>query len=195
MTERVQSTSGLRLAVVDGGAVVDGRAGVGAGAVVDVGEVVDGRAAVGQVVRAGVGDGGRRQGTAWPMLRRSADLLVEAVGISDGVGRFGLARLAAMHAAWAVCRHRAGGGRGPGAGGGRGPGAEGVWALMAETCPALADWQLVFDACDRRWSAVCRGGPAPSTREVDDLLREADDFRRVVSVLLSTPAGGPRSLP
>ncbi len=171
MAERAQSTSGLRVAAVDGASVTP----------------VASRAAVGQVVRAGVGDGGQRPGTAWPMLRRSADLLVEATASSDRVGRFGLARLAAMHAAWAVCRHRAGGGRGPGP--------EGLWALMAETCPALADWQLVFDACDRRWSAVCRGGPAPSSREVDDLLREADDFRRVVSVLLSTPAGGPRSLP
>ncbi len=169
--------SGLRAASVDAGASTTAAGRPSAAPLV--------RSVVGQAVRAG--DGGPRPGSTWPVLRRSADLLVEATASSDRVGRFGLARLAAMHAAWAVCRHRAGDGRGAGP--------EGLWALMAETCPALADWRLVFDACDRRWAAVCRGGPAPSTREVDDLLREADDFRRLVSVLLSMPAGGPRSLP
>lgn len=122
-------------------------------------------------------------GPAWVALRRSGDLLAEAATAGDRAHRFGLCRLAAMNAAWAVCsaavdeRARAR--------------AATPWVLLAQARPALSEWALVFGACERRWSALCRGGPQPSGREVDDLFREADGFRRVVVGVLGRtgPAG------
>lgn len=116
-------------------------------------------------------------GASWVALRRSGDLLAEAGASVDRVERFGLCRLAAMTAAWALClesvddvaRVRA----------------DTAWDLLARVRPALAEWALVFEACDRRWAAVCRGGAAPTARETDDLQREAGSFRRLVVALSS----------
>lgn len=56
------------------------------------------------------------------------------------------------------------------------------WPLVARTVPALGEWAAYFAATQPRRRAVAGGRLAISTREADDLVRDADSFCEAVVV-------------
>ena len=105
--------------------------------------------------------------------------LVEAAGIPlDGL-RYATAHLAALRAAAAVLAARAR----------PVPGRRGrptsVWALLAKVAPELAEWAEFFAAGAAKRAAAEAGiRNAVTTREADDLLRDAGRFLVVVESTL-----------
>ncbi|MGA4669691.1 SAV_6107 family HEPN domain-containing protein [Propionibacteriaceae bacterium Y1923] len=54
------------------------------------------------------------------------------------------------------------------------------WSLVARAVPALAEWAAYFAATQPRRRAVAAGRLAISSREADDLVRDADSFCEAV---------------
>jgi hypothetical protein len=104
-----------------------------------------------------------------------------AAGASRGAGeRYVAAHLAALRAAAAVLAVR-------GRPSSRGP--ANVWAVLPRVAPELSEWAAFFAAGAPRRAAVEAGRPgAVTTREADDLLRDATTFTALVADLLGMPS-------
>lgn len=85
--------------------------------------------------------------------------------------RYAAAHLAALRAAAAVLAARARPETKPR----KGP--RSAWVLLSEVAPALGEWAAFFAAGARKRAAAEAGLPrAVTTREADDLLRDAETF-------------------
>jgi len=63
-----------------------------------------------------------------------------------------------------------------------------VWVVLPGVAPELAEWATFFDAGAARRAAVEAGrDDAVSTREADDLLRDAERFLLIVESALGLP--------
>jgi hypothetical protein len=128
---------------------------------------------------------------AYVLPHRTPDELLElarrglveaAVETSDGL-RYATAHLAALRAAAAVLAVRAR----PTHTRRRGrPGS--VWVLLAAVAPELAEWAGFFAAGAVKRAAAEAGVPRVVTsREADDLMRDAERFLTVVEITLGQP--------
>lgn len=120
--------------------------------------------------------------------RATLDLLAAArAGVLAAAGeslpgdRYTAAHLAALRAAAAVLAARAR----PVVPGRRRSRPTSVWVLLAAVAPELREWAEFFAAGARKRAAAEAGLPcAVTTREADDLLRDAEAFLSVVETTL-----------
>ncbi|MCW2567489.1 MAG: chromosome segregation protein [Mycobacterium sp.] len=99
--------------------------------------------------------------------------------------RYALAHLAALRAAAAVLAARA---RPAAPGRRRGGRPVSVWALLAMVAPELGEWATFFAAGAAKRAAAEAGIPrVVTTREADDMLRDAERFLAVVETTLGRP--------
>jgi hypothetical protein len=66
----------------------------------------------------------------------------------------------------------------------------GIWALLAATSPELAEWAGFFSICGTHHAALLEGRAAVSSRQADDLVRDAEAFLAIVTGILGAPARG-----
>jgi SAV_6107-like HEPN len=115
---------------------------------------------------------------SYELLQIARRGLVEAGTSRTPAERYATAHLAALRAAAAVlaCRMRPGSGR-------RGP--RSVWVVLPEVAPELGEWAAFFAAGAGKRAAAEAGLPAAvSTRDSDDLLRDATAFLALVEATL-----------
>lgn len=107
-----------------------------------------------------------------PDVRHARTLVIEAALCDDDGDRYLQAHRAVAHAADAAVLARTG----------RRLPTDPVdpWLLVARTVPGLAEWATYFAALQRRRQAVDAGRLVVSTREADDLVRDADLFCEAV---------------
>jgi SAV_6107-like HEPN len=126
-----------------------------------------------------------------PTLQAALDLLVlarqglaEAAAAIVSTDRYAAAHLAALRSAAALVAARARPvDRGP-----RHRGPRSVWALLPEVAPELGEWAAYFAASARKRGAAEAGlTGSVSTREADDLLRDADTFLGLIELTLGLP--------
>lgn len=111
---------------------------------------------------------------ALELLDRSADGLRLAERCDDAGDRFVAAHLAALRAAAAVLAVR---GRPK-----RASGALNVWQVLPRVAPELGEWAAFFAAGAPKRSAIEAGrGHVVTTRQADDLLRDATAFAGIVA--------------
>ncbi len=145
------------------------------------------RATVPRPARAGTAtlDDGRRPPVATPvldLLDRSRASLLLACRTGDSAERYIEAHLGALRAAAALLAARS-------APTGRSR-PRSVWEVLPTVAPDLAEWAAFFAGSARRRVVVERGG-APSARESDDLLRQAETFLEIVQDVLGLPRAQP----
>ena len=104
-------------------------------------------------------------------LERAAESLREAITSTDVPQRYALAHVSALRATAALLAARAQ----------PLPVAKrrqkNAWVLLTEVAPEFSEWATFFSACTSKRLAAEIGMPgAVTTREADDLLREADRF-------------------
>jgi hypothetical protein len=116
----------------------------------------------------------------------SRRVLAESHASADPLDRFAFAHLAALRAAAAVLAEAAT----PARGRTRRP--TSVWTLLVGVAPELEPWASYFAAgAGKRAAAEAGVRGAVTTREADDLMRDADVFVALVETklgLLSMPA-------
>jgi len=138
--------------------------------------------------------------SATELLAAARRGLLEAAAADRPGERYAAAHLSALRSAAAVLAARAqptpgstplrSSGRGPGAGparaGGRMQGRPtSAWVLLSTVAPELGEWAAFFAAGAAKRAAAEAGLPrAVSTREADDLLRDAETFLAVVETTL-----------
>ncbi|MGB9373024.1 MAG: SAV_6107 family HEPN domain-containing protein [Jiangellales bacterium] len=126
------------------------------------------------VTRAGVG--------AMDMLAHARSCLQEAAVAVRPTDRYAMAHLAALRTAAAVLAART-----HGAPPGRRQ-SRNAWVLLAQVAPELEEWAAFFAAGATKRAAAQAGiSSAVSTREADDLLREAETFLAVSTRMLGLP--------
>lgn len=112
-------------------------------------------------------------------LGRAERALLEAAGNADDVTRYAGAHVAALRTAAAVLAVRTR------------PhprGERNAWVLLTRVAPELAEWAAFFAAgAPKRAAAEAGLTAAVTTREADDLVRDAEAFLRVVEQLLDLP--------
>lgn len=116
------------------------------------------------------------------LLAHAHSCLQEAAVAVRPTDRYAMAHLAALRTAAAVLAARTGGA----------PPARhqprNAWVLLARVAPELEEWAAFFAAGATRRSAAQAGiVGSVSTREADDLLREAETFLGVATRLLGLP--------
>lgn len=117
------------------------------------------------------------------LLEQSRMCLAEAAAASRASDRYALAHLGALRAAAAVLASRATPGRRPSRR------LRTAWELLADLAPELSEWAAFFAQGAGRRAAAEAGIPgAVTTRQADDLLREADAFLMLVCRSLGLPA-------
>lgn len=117
---------------------------------------------------------------ALDLLERSRDGLLVARAASSPGERYVAAHLAALRSAAAVLAVRGRPRRGA---------VQDVWQLCTRVAPELGEWAAFFAAGAPRRAAVEAGrADVVSTREADDLLRDAATFAGVVAHLLGVDA-------
>jgi len=117
--------------------------------------------------------------TATSLIDRSAAGLLQACAARTAGERYVAAHLAALRSAAAVLAVRGRSSRG---------GPRSVWDLVPRVAPELTEWSAFFAATAGRRAAIESGRGAPVTsREADDLLRDAETFQHVVEELLGLP--------
>ena len=113
---------------------------------------------------------------AMELLDRARVGLHAAETTPDAGSRYAAAHLAALRAAAAVLAVRGRPRRG---------GALSVWLVLPRVAPELGEWAAFFAAGASRRSAIDAGrSDVVSTREADDLLRDARTFADVVAEAL-----------
>jgi hypothetical protein len=116
------------------------------------------------------------------MLAHAHSCLQEAALAVRPADRYAMAHLAALRTAAAVLAARAGIEQ---------PGrrqSRNAWVLLARVTPELEEWAAFFAAgAGKRAAAQAGISTAITTREADDLLREADTFLGVATRLLGLP--------
>jgi len=114
--------------------------------------------------------------TAAECLAQAQRALVEAGATSEHTRRYACSHVAALRAAAAVLAVRAR------------PhprGQRNAWVLLARVAPELQEWAAFFAAGAAKRSAAEAGlSRAVTTREADDLLRDAESFCTVVEQVL-----------
>jgi len=65
-----------------------------------------------------------------------------------------------------------------------------VWDVLPVVAPELSEWAAFFAGSARRRVVIQRGG-APTPREADDLLRQAEVFLEIVQDLIGVPRADP----
>ncbi len=90
--------------------------------------------------------------------------------------RYSQSHLAALRAAAAVLALRSSA-RGAGE-------ANNVWKLLAKCAPELAEWAMLFEFGSHQRARIAHGTAHVSTREADDLLRDAVAFIQLVERIL-----------
>jgi hypothetical protein len=119
------------------------------------------------------------------LLALSRRGLIEAGETRPPGLRYALAHLAALRAAAAVLAARA---RPAAPGRRRGGRPVSVWALLAMVAPDLGEWAAFFAAGAAKRAAAEAGIPrVVTTREADDMLRDAERFLAVVETALGRP--------
>ncbi len=106
--------------------------------------------------------------------------LVEACTAATPGERYAAAHLSALRAAAAVlaCRARPGKRTRP----------TSAWVLLADVAPEFAEWAAFFAAGAQKRAAAEAGLPsAVTSREADDLVREAQAFLTTVQSFLGLP--------
>ncbi|AYY15509.1 hypothetical protein EF847_13310 [Actinobacteria bacterium YIM 96077] len=125
------------------------------------------------------------------LVEQARSCLVDAAEASTANDRFAAAHLAALRAAAAVLAARAQPARrrhGGGSGRRRGHGPRNVWELLPSVAPELTEWAAFFASnAGKRAAAQAGLRGAASTREADDLMREAEAFLGLVCLLLGLP--------
>ncbi|OLT09965.1 hypothetical protein BJF78_29750 [Pseudonocardia sp. CNS-139] len=113
--------------------------------------------------------------SALSLLRQAADGLADAHRQPDPLLRYPAAYLAALRAAAAVLAVRARPQPRRGA-------TRNVWQLLGQVAPELAEWAAFFASCsDTRAAAEAGIARLVGRREADDLLRQAEQFVRLVA--------------
>lgn len=107
--------------------------------------------------------------------------LLEATLAETAEQRYAAAHLAALRAAAAVLAARAR----PRS---HRSGPRSVWALLANIAPELGEWAQFFAAGSAKRSLAAAGISVVSSREADDLLRDAELFCDRVTAMLSASA-------
>ena len=114
------------------------------------------------------------------LLERSRTGLLQACAARSCGERYVAAHLAALRAGAAVLAVR---GRATTRGGPRS-----VWDVLPRVAPELTEWAAFFAATASRRAAVEAGrGEVISSRDADDLLRDAETFHHVVETTLGLP--------
>ncbi|WP_277455555.1 SAV_6107 family HEPN domain-containing protein [Janibacter sp. DB-40] len=111
------------------------------------------------------------------LLSAAAESLASAHWARTAHGRSAATRLAVLRAAAAVLAVR-----GRACASGSGP--LDVWHLLPRVAPELTEWAQFFGAV---LSDEARSGAPMSVREVDDLLRQGEEFVQLVAGLLGLP--------
>jgi hypothetical protein len=121
--------------------------------------------------------------SALALLESARQGLANAVGETSPGGRYVAAHLAALRAAAAIVAAR------PAPGTGRRKAPRSVWELLPKVEPALAEWAAFFAAgAGKRAAAEAGLLRAVSSREADDLLRDAETFLSLAEEALGRPA-------
>ena len=124
------------------------------------------------------------------LLDQSRGCLAEAASATTATQRFAAAHLAALRAGAAVLAARARSEAASAAGSrrARSRGPRSVWAVLAEVAPELTEWAGCFAAGAAKRAAAEAGLPhAVTTREADDLLRDAEAFLALVCAHIGLP--------
>ena len=111
------------------------------------------------------------------LLRQATEGLSEAHRRPEPLMRYPAAYLAALRAGAAVLALRAR----------PAPrrGSRSVWLLLADVAPELAEWAAYFASCSATRAAAEAGiERLVSTRDADDLLRQAEQFVELVTELV-----------
>ncbi len=113
------------------------------------------------------------------LLQTARHGLAEAMVAPRPAERYAQAHVAALRTAAAVlaARTRPAGTRGP----------RSAWALLAQVAPELGEWATFFAAGAGKRAAAEAGLDAVTTREADDLLRDAETFLALVETTLGVP--------
>lgn len=124
------------------------------------------------------------------MLERSRGSLLAACQAHDVAERYLQAQLGALRAGAALVAARSGPAhRLDGQPQRRGvtgrPGD--LWSLLAEVAPELGEWAEFFAHSTARREHIAKGSAMVSTREADDLLRQAETFADLVATMLGLP--------
>jgi hypothetical protein len=113
------------------------------------------------------------------LVMASRRVLAESRASADPLDRFAFAHLAALRAAAAVLADQATSARGKS----RRP--TSVWTLLVGVAPELEPWASYFAAgAGKRAAAEAGVRGAVTTREADDLMRDADRFVSLVETKL-----------
>ncbi len=115
------------------------------------------------------------------LVDRSRACLLEACHQSDLIERYRCAHLGAVRAAAAVLAARS-------VRSAR-PRPRPVWDVLATLCPELGEWAAFFADTAHRVQLHDRGSVAPTSREADDLIRQAEIFLGLVLRTLGLPIG------
>jgi hypothetical protein len=116
------------------------------------------------------------------MLAQAHSCLQEAALAVRPTDRYAMAHLAALRTAAAVLAARVGA-EPPGRRSSRN-----AWVLLSRAAPELAEWAAFFSAgAGKRAAAQAGIAHAVTTRDADDLLRDADTFLGVATRLLGLP--------
>lgn len=120
--------------------------------------------------------------TSLDLLDRSRGSLLLACRAGDCAERYLESHLGALRAAAALLavRSTATGRSRP----------RSVWDVLPVVAPELSEWASFFAGSARRRVVIQRGG-APTPREADDLLRQAEVFLEIVQDLIGVPRAEP----
>jgi len=110
--------------------------------------------------------------SVWDLLHSALRSLAEAQAATTAEQRYADAHIAALRSAAAVLADRTRPNRGR---------PRSVWFLVSRVAPDLAEWCAFFaSGASRRAAAEAGIRGSVTTREADDLLRDAQTFCRVV---------------
>ena len=113
--------------------------------------------------------------TTHSYLERAAESLREAIVATEVTTRYACAHVAALRATAALLSARAH----PTPG--RRKQQKNAWVLLSEVAPELSEWATFFSAgAGKRAAAEAGSQRAVTSREADDLIREADRFLGVI---------------
>ena len=117
---------------------------------------------------------------ALELLASAQRSLLDATLSPDANQRYAAAHVCALRAAAAVVATRTRPNR-------RRQRIRSVWDLLASVAPEFGEWATFFAAGARKRAAAEIGLPGVTTREADDLLRDADVFLGRVCSTLGVP--------
>ena len=118
-------------------------------------------------------------GTVLELVDRARESLLQACHATVTVDRYAAAQLGALRAATALLASR------PASGRRSGPRA--VWTVLADGTPELREWSEFFALTSVRGALAARDRAHPTTREADDLVRQAEMFLELILARLGLP--------